>query len=209
MTHRILKLSLFLSFLSFIQSVPLHAQDPAGSGGSGAAPVQTSSSYQISPLDVLRVNLYVADELQFTIENRVSQDGTVSLPYLGELELAGKTIEEAREMLYEPYNRDYYVNPHIDIVVLAYSDRTVTVIGKVNRQGPVQIPSEQPLYLLEAIALAGGWSNDRLANKKNVTITRTKENGEKYTIEIDAREITATDHPLKDGDLINVPERVW
>ena len=192
-------LALVLSFLS-----PLQAQD--SSGGSAAGP---SSSYVISALDYLRISLFVADEIQFTTEFRISQDGKVTLPHLGSVVIGGKSIEEARASLFEPYNRDFYVNPHIDITVLQYSERSVTVIGKVNRQGMVPFPSEKGLTLLEAIAAAGGWSNDRLADKKSVTVTRSNEEGEKFVIEVDARKLTTKDHPLQEGDLINVPERIW
>lgn len=180
----------------------------APSGGSAGA-VQASDSYVISPLDYLRVALFVADEVQFQTELRVSQVGTITVPHLGTINIAGKSIDEAREALYDPYDRDYYVNPHIDITVLQYSERTVTVIGKVNRQGQIPFPSEKGLSLLEAIAMAGGWSNDRLADKGSVTITRTGENGERSVIEVDARKLTTEDHPLEEGDLINVPERIW
>lgn len=186
---------------------PLLSQN--SDAGEGGVMQPASSSYQISPLDIIRVVLYVADEVQFQTEARVSQDGMISLPYLNNTKVAGLTVDEVRDFLYEPYNRDYYVHPHIDVVVLSYSERLVTVIGKVNRQGPVPIPAEEQIHLLEAIARAGGWSNDRLADMRNVTITRTDDNGEKHTIQVDARNITARDHPLKDGDLINVPERVW
>jgi len=169
----------------------------------------TSGSYTIKPLDLLRVALYVADEIQFESQVRVSQDGSVSLPHLGRVNLADKSLDEARDYLYQPYDERYYVDPYVDLVVLEYSDRKVTVIGKVNRQGSIPFPSEEDLYLLEAIAMAGGWSSDRLADTKNVTITRTDEDGKKFVIEVDARNITATEHPLKDGDLVNVPERIW
>ena len=170
---------------------------------------KTSSSYVISALDYLRISLFVADELQFATEARVSQSGNISLPHLGNVTVAGMSLEETLKSLYEPYNRDYYVEPHIEVVVLAYSERSVTVIGKVNRQGLIPIPSEKGLTLLEAIALAGGWSADRLSDKRNVTVTRTDENGEKFIIEVDARKISTQDHPLEEGDLINVPERLW
>ncbi len=163
----------------------------------------------VSPLDYLRVALYVADELQFETQARVSQDGTISVPHLGSVQASGLSLEELRQELYVPYNRDFYVDPHIDLSVLGYSDRSVTVIGKVNRQGQIPFPSEEGLSLLEAIALAGGWSNDRLANKRNVTITRMEEDGSKSTIEVDARKISTDDFPLQEGDLINVPERLW
>jgi polysaccharide export outer membrane protein len=140
---------------------------------------------------------------------RVSQDGSVTVPHLGTVKISGKSIEEVRDDLYEPYNRDYYVNPHIEVIVLSYAERSVTVIGKVNRQGLVPFPSEEGLTLLEAIALAGGWSADRLSDKRNVTITRRGEDGEKYTIEVDARDLTNKDYQLQEGDVINVPERIW
>lgn len=170
---------------------------------------QASLTYTISPLDYLKVALYVADEMQFTTEVRVSQSGTITVPHLGNVSVAGLSMEEMREKLYEPYNRDFYVEPHIDVVVLSYSERSVTVIGKVNRQGLVPFPSEEGLTLLEAIAMAGGWSGDRLSDKRNVTITRTDENGEKFVIEVDARNITTQQYPLQEGDLVNVPERLW
>jgi len=205
--HGLAKLALFSVAMACVQhgSAQTAAPGPAAGGFSGNA----SSSYVISPLDYLRVTLFVADEMQFTTDLRVSQSGTITIPHLGTMEVAGKSIDEMRELLYEPYNRDYYVNPHIDITVLSYSERSVTVIGKVNRQGLIPFPSEKGMSLLEAIAAAGGWSNDRLSDKKGVTITRTDENGEKYVIEVDARNLTTKDHPLQEGDLINVPERIW
>lgn len=201
-----------LSFAVFLFTLllgPASTFSQESGGGTRAAPSGASGSYMVSPLDYLRVALYVADELQFETQARVSQDGTISVPHLGSVQASGLSLEELRQELYVPYNRDYYVDPHIDLSVLGYSDRSVTVIGKVNRQGQIPFPSEEGLSLLEAIALAGGWSNDRLANKRNVTITRMEEDGSKSTIEVDARKISTDDFPLQEGDLINVPERLW
>jgi len=199
-----------LSFvlLAFLSSSSLFSQENAS--GSVSAGDQMSSSYVISPLDYLRVALYVADSLQFETEVRVSQSGTVTVPHLGTVRISGKSIEEVRDDLYEPYNRDYYVDPHIEVIVLSYAERSVTVMGKVNRQGLIPFPSEEGLTLLEAIALAGGWSADRLADKRNVSIIRRDDDsGEKFTIEVDARNLTTNDYPLREGDVINVPERIW
>lgn len=168
-----------------------------------------SGSYTIRPLDVVRVTLYVADEQQFTTEVRVSSSGTVSLPYLDQVTLAGLTVEEARRFVYEPYNRDYYVEPHIDLVVLTSAARTVTVMGQVNAQGQVFLPSEQPLSLLQAIAAAGGFRSNDLADKRRVRITRIGNDGEEEVITVNADDISATDVPLQENDLIFVPRRMW
>jgi polysaccharide export outer membrane protein len=197
---------LLLAILSLSIGSTASAQ---GADGGSAGAVQASDSYVISPLDYLRVALFVADEVQFQTELRVSQVGTITVPHLGTIDIAGKSVDEAREALYTPYDKDYYVNPHIDITVLQYSERTVTVIGKVNRQGQIPFPSEKGLSLLEAIAMAGGWSNDRLADKSSVTITRTGSDGQRSVIEVDARKLTTEDHQLQEGDLVNVPERMW
>lgn len=202
----IAKRCLYLIACLFVTASPLISQDSSESAeGTG----QVSSSYVISPLDYLRIALYVADEQQFQTEVRVSQNGSVTVPHLGTVKISGKSIEEVRDDLYEPYNRDYYVNPHIEVIVLSYAERSVTVIGKVNRQGLVPFPSEEGLTLLEAIALAGGWSADRLADKRNVTIIRRGEDGDKFTIEVDARNLTTKDYQLQEGDVVNVPERIW
>lgn len=202
--------SLFIRSLSIVLMLSLTTSVYSQDGGEGSgSSLSTSGSYVISPLDYLRIALFVADEAQFQTEVRVSQTGKVTVPHLGSVEIAGYTVEEAREELFLPYDRDYYVDPHIDVVVLSYAERSVTVIGKVNRQGLVPFPSEKGLTLMEAIAAAGGWSADRLSDKSKVTITRTTEDGEKVVLEVDAREISTTDYPLMEGDLINVPERLW
>ncbi|KAF0095376.1 MAG: polysaccharide export outer membrane protein [Puniceicoccaceae bacterium 5H] len=181
-----------------------------GGGNSGqSGGFVVSSTYKIKPLDELTVRLFVADDLQFAHQVRVGGDGTVSLPYLGQVDVEGMTIDEIRQHIYKPYNEDYYVNPQIDLKVVSYASRVVTVIGKVNRQGKVPFPSEEPMYLIEAIAQAGGWSNDRMADQKNVTIYRKDDNGNTTEIVVDARQLTARDYPLKDGDVVEVPEKVW
>ena len=197
------KMKLLFLCLIILGSLVASAQD--NSGG-----IDTSSdSYVISPLDYLRVALFVADEPQFTSEMRVSQNGTITVPHLGTVEVAGLSVDAARESLYAPYNKDYYVEPHIDIIILEYAERSVTVMGKVNRQGLIPFPSEKGLSLMEAIAAAGGWSNDRLADQDKVTISRTDKNGEKSVLKVDARKLTGNDYPLQEGDLIYVPERIW
>lgn len=179
------------------------------SGQSGDVNSRASGTYRIEPLDVIIVRLFVADEMQFTHEERVSQDGYFSPPYLGKIRVAGLNLEETRELLFQPYNADYFVKPHIEVQVAAYSQPSVQIFGKVNRQGPVFFPAEEPMFLLEAISKAGGWSNDRLADKRNVKITRTLPSGESETFEVDARNLTTLEIPLKDGDVVNVPERMW
>lgn len=142
-------------------------------------------------------------------EVRVSSRGTVTLPYVGTVEVGGRSVSEAREYLYELYNADYYVNPQIDLAVVGYKQRRVNVQGFVNRQGFVIFPPEEEMTLLGAIALAGGWRNDRMGKPSSVRLTRTFPDGSTKEYTIDATNITQKDWPLQDGDYVFVPERRW
>ncbi len=190
--------------LSILIIPALSGQNPEGQSdlaGSG----QTSDNYVITPLDYLEFRILGEPETETFV--RVSADGTVLLPYIGSVKIADRTVTDARDHLFETYNKDYYVNPQIDISVRAYKQRRVLVQGMVNNQGFVLIPPEEELTLLGAIAEAGGWSDNRLANRSSVVLTRVGKDGEIETHEIDATEIGPREWILKSGDIIEVPER--
>ncbi len=176
----------------------------AGEEGSHETP-QASENYEIRPLDGLKFR--ILGEPETVTEVRVAGDGSVNLPYVGTVQLGGRTVEEARRHLFDLYNSEWYVNPQIDLLVIAYAQRRVQVLGKVARQGTVVFPPEEKMTLLGAISAAGGWSHDNLARRNAVTLKRTNEDDETEEHVIDATSIGANDWPLKDGDIINVPER--
>ena len=70
------------------------------------------------------------------------------------------------------------------------------------------MPAEKKITLMEAIALAGGFTKDAAEN--NTTVLRT-ENGKEKTIKVRVKDITvrgqkADDVVLEPGDIVNVPE---
>jgi polysaccharide biosynthesis/export protein len=83
--------------------------------------------------------------------------------------------------------------------------KSVTIMGKVMRPGPVEFPVDGELDLLGAIARAGGFHE--LANEKKVTLNRK---GKVQVIDVRAlREAGDSVYPLKPGDVISVPQRYW
>jgi polysaccharide biosynthesis/export protein len=173
--------------------------------GDGSTMVKASENYVIGPLDVIQFR--ILGEVETQTEVRVANDGSVSLPYVGNVKIAGMTVADARAMLYGKYSADYYVNPQIDLAIIAYKQKRVNVQGMVNRQGFVIFPPEEKVTLLGAIAMAGGWSDNRLASK-TVKLVRTTD-GTTKTTEIDTTKTGPEDCPLQDGDLVIVPERTW
>lgn len=114
-------------------------------------------------------------------------------------------------MIRQLYDKDYLVNPQVTVTVLRYAERTVNVIGAVNSPQAVSFPIEQGLTLLEAITRAGGFS--RIANQKDVRITRTDEQGNSKTFSVNAMRLIDSRSnnlwSLQVGDVVFVPESTF
>jgi len=84
------------------------------------------------------------------------------------------------------------------------------VLGQVQRPGSFDFPQNEPVNLLEAIAMAGGYT--RLGAPSKVTVRRV-ENGKDQIYHLDADEL-AQDQKKKafqilPNDVINVGERAF
>src|SRR3569623_1763010 len=95
-------------------------------------------SYKLQPMDLIKVQVYQEPELER--ELRVSSGRTVVLPLIGTVDLKNRTVNEAEQLITELYDKDYLVNPQINITVMEYAPRTVNILGAVNTPGSVQIP---------------------------------------------------------------------
>src|SRR6266705_4676243 len=110
--------------------------------------------HKIAPLDI--INIDVVGEKDLSKENlRVSSSGTITFPFLGSVEVKGKTPAEVENLLKEKLGKDYLVDPQVIVTVKEYRSRTVLVIGQVNKPGLIALPAEQKMGILEAIAQAG------------------------------------------------------
>lgn len=174
-------------------------------GGEKAA----RADYVLQPQDVIRVQVFQEEEINRLGEVRVSQEHSVTLPLIGMVELRGKTVRQAEDLIRALYDRDFLVNPQVNVTVVKYVERVVKVFGSVNSPGVVQFPPEEGLTLSEAISRAGGFS--RLADKKRVTLSRTDANGQSENRVINADDLLKAgsgDVALQPDDIINVPERI-
>lgn len=174
------------------------------SAGGGAR-----SDYVLQPSDLLRVQIFQEEDLMREV--RVSQEYTIVLPLIGSVDLRGKTLRQTEETIRDLYDRDYIVNPQVNIMVLEYVKRTVNVLGSVNSPGPVLFPQEEELSLLDAISRAGGFS--RLADRKHVKLSRTTADGKTEAIEINADDLIKSgntkSYTMQKDDVLYVPERVF
>jgi polysaccharide biosynthesis/export protein len=181
---------------------------PCGLRAADNSAVPSQPDYVLQPYDMIKVVVFQEPDLEREV--RLSPDATVTLPLIQTVDLKGKTVRDAQALIRGLYDRDYLVNPQINITVLEYSKVSVNVLGSVNLPGSVVIPPDQGLNLLDAIAHAGGFS--RLADRKTIKLSRTSPDGKTTTYIINADDIiqskSADSWPLQKSDVIYVPERL-
>lgn len=171
-------------------------------------PAAEATDYVLQPSDLIRVLIFQEPDL--LREVRITQEYTITLPLIGTIDLRGRTVRQTEEIIRSLYDKDYLVNPQVNLTVLEYSQRTVQVVGSVNQPGAVVFPPEQKMGLVEALARAGGQS--RIADLKRVRLTRTSAEGktENFIINVDDMMKGASGEQwlLLKGDVVFVPERL-
>lgn len=192
-----------LAFLSLFLTFPLAADEQR------PIPAAAAADYVLQPSDLLNVQVFQEENLKRDV--RVSQEYSITLPLIGKVDLKGKSLRQAEDLIAKLYyDGEFLKNPQVNVVVVEYAKRTVNVIGQVNQPGAVLFPQEQGLTLLDAISRAGGFS--RLANRSQVKLTRTNADGktETYIINVDdlIKGSSSNSWPLLVNDIVFVPERI-
>jgi polysaccharide export outer membrane protein len=168
---KLLAMALFL----FAAAVPAWAQ-PADKLGVG---------------DALRVTVFQQPDL--TTEARVTEKGTITLPLVGEVKVAGlSTTDAGRQIAKELKEGKFLKNPQVSVAVTTVRSRQVNVLGMVARPGryPLDDTSSQ---LADVIAAAGG-----IAEGGSEFVTLVRE-GKSQKMPVMAKGVY-----LKNGDTIHV-----
>ena len=158
--------------------------------------------YIIGPQDLL--SIFVVDDADLTNKFRVDGDGTITLPYLNRVQIAGMTVGAAQTKLAQMLQAGFIKNPQVRIEIGEYKSRSVLVNGAVRNSG--QIPmSSTTMSLLEALTRAG--SPTASAANEVIVVHQDKPN---EPVRVNRRDLelgqAGRDITLLDGDIINVPE---
>ena len=170
----------------------------------GGALASGESDYVLVVGDVVELNVFREPDL--TTQATIARDGTVQLPLIREVKLAGLTIRDAREQLRGLYDSKFLVDPQVFLNVVKYAERKFTIMGQVARPGSYELQGGERIDLLEAVGLAGGFT--RIANRGRVIIQRRE--GEGVTaIKANAKRMADGKEPpleVQPGDVITVSE---
>jgi polysaccharide export outer membrane protein len=170
----------------------------------GGALASGESDYVLVIGDVVELNVFREPDLQ--TQATIARDGTVQLPLIREVKLAGLTIRDAREQLRGLYDKKFLVDPQVFLNVVKYAERKFTIMGQVARPGSYELQGGERIDLLEAIGLAGGFT--RIANRGRVIVQRRTGN-EVTAIKANAKKMAdgrETPLEIQPGDVITVSE---
>lgn len=163
-----------------------------------------SAEYLIGAEDALSIKVYGYEDL--TTETRVSDQGLIVFPLIGEVKVGGQsTLEVSRKITGLLVKGGFIKNAHVTVVVLDYKSQQVSVLGQVNKPG--QYTLEAPKTLVDVIAMAGGVST---VGEDRVIITR-QVSGKTIKVEIDLRRLlefpeSSKSVAIENGDVLYIPK---
>ena len=153
-----------------------------------------AQDYRVGEADVLQITVYEHEDLTTTV--RVSGDGRITFPLLGQLKVIDLTVTQIAEKLEKELADGYIVNPQVNVFIEDFRSRVYYVTGEVEK--PDAYKYEGETTVLRAITIAGGFTE--VASKSKVKIVRKENNKEKIIKRARMDEIVLP------NDVIVVPE---
>ncbi|MGB6482861.1 MAG: polysaccharide biosynthesis/export family protein [Candidatus Acidiferrales bacterium] len=135
---------------SYNQRLEELARDGASTDGRGAG------DYRIGAEDLLEVSVYGATDLDRTV--RVSADGWISLPLVGDMHAEGLTARELEGEIEDLLEKSYMTHPQVSVFLREIESHPVSVFGAVGKPGVFQIRGAKSL--IEVLSMAQGLADD-------------------------------------------------
>jgi polysaccharide export outer membrane protein len=168
-----------------------------------AAPAWSGDKdYRMGTGDVLHITVYGSPDL--TTDARVSENGNITFPLIGDVKFAGITPAQGETEIASRLKKGSFIlDPFVTVNVTQYRSQQISVLGRVNRPG--QFMLEKISRVTDALALAGGIVPD---GADTVTLVRMKDGKAEYH-DIDMLALfqpggEASNIRIQDGDILNV-----
>lgn len=175
-----------------------------------------NTNYRLGKLDQVQITVF--DEPDLSVAQRISGEGTVRIPLIGELKLGGLSIRKAETLIETSYiDNQILKNPIVSVRVIDYAPKEISILGAVGSPGKLPFPTEvTSLDIVDVISKVGGFT--QVARADSVRITRVGEDGREiiFTVNVESmitgrgkRSGDSTRVPVYPGDVIWVPERMF
>ncbi len=150
--------------LFLLGPLPALAQGDPGVEENNSTP--EPPEYIIQPNDLLEIVVWGEPDLSRSV--LVRPDGRISIPLVQDLRAAESTPVELKEQM-ENRLGEFVDSPNVTVIVTAIHSYEVYVIGEIRSPGGIVF--EKPITVLQALSLAGGFSE--YANESEIRIVRT------------------------------------
>jgi polysaccharide export outer membrane protein len=171
------------------------AQTPAPDADGRGAP----DAYRIGPEDQLLISVWKNDAMSRSV--LVRPDGKIAMPLLNDVQAAGLTALELRDVLTTKL-KEFIPNPEVTVIVSDVRSLKVSVIGEVARPGRYELKSWATV--LDALALAGGFT--QYASRSKIVILHPKgKSMEKIPFNYNEVSGKQENFYLRNGDIVLVP----
>jgi polysaccharide export outer membrane protein len=162
-----------------------------------------SYEYQIGAKDLLEISVFEVPELNITV--RVSENGLINLPLLGEVKVEGLNRFDLEKRIAAMLEKNYLKNAQVTIFIKEFQSKKISVMGAVVNPGMHDLIGRQSL--LQVISMAGGLSEQA---SDTVSIFRQFKNvpSQSLVIKLDDVLLKANPKyniPIFPGDIVNVP----
>ena len=189
-----------LSCSAWSQSQPVPDARVAPTGFDERAP-----RYELVPGDTLNLHFEFTPELDQQAVP-VQPDGFISLKNLGDVQISGKTLPEARQLITQSYAK-ILRDPQVSITLQDFSKPYFVAAGYFEKPGKYDLRG--PTSLTEAVAMAGGFRDG--ARHSEVWVFHRLRDGSVQSKKIDVKHMMkkaelAEDVNLQPGDTIYVPQ---
>ncbi|MBN1663683.1 MAG: polysaccharide biosynthesis/export family protein [Deltaproteobacteria bacterium] len=172
----------------------------------------SGQEYRVGEEDLLRITVY--DNPDLTTEVRVSGDGMITVPLIGEVQVNGLTATEIAKKTAQLFADGYIKNPQVNVFILEYKSKKVTALGEFNKPGLIEMRGNATL--MEVISNAGGITanaGDILYIQRNA-IKGSTDRATDTTISVDLTKLLegkdpSMNLPVLEGDSIYVPRAAF
>jgi len=171
-----------------------------------------TQEYLIGPDDELEVGIVALETPDATslLMRTVSDDGLISLPWVGRVQVGGLTSQAAEANIRAAYAGKYLVDPQVTVTITERQSSSVVVVGAVKQPGVYPLPRNVS-NVLECLSLAGGVTTE--AGDEAILVRLDSAGGAAESVPIDLKELVDQGNMLlnlqvRHGDMLMVPTLV-
>ncbi len=178
-----------------------HERKPEPDSANG--PGDTAPLLKLGPGDMIAMQVYGRPELN--ISTYVSDNGAITVPLAGAVQVGNLSPNEAAEKIASAYRSGgYLLQPQINLTLQQFRSQQISVLGEVRTPGRYSLESRTSIF--DLLAQAGGASTDAA---DTIYLLRQGDKGQILRIPVTMQDLikrSSSELALRGGDSIYVPK---